>query len=264
MKQASSKTEFLSAVRDDRPCFLRIEIKVLKSIISDLSALDLHCRPATTGWNVLRGLCPLCTSWIPGETLGMSLVIEQMGRSKVTLASYSDISHLIDARCINDNCTSQDILLIWQGDQLIKRQLVKHLERVRADAITKNHESQLSAIKRIVASDILAFSQDALFGLESRCKTDHLIVGRRFENLVMWVSVLPPSRNAAHNTFPSGYRSYLGGLLHDSGFERGDIIIAHWISFIAEKQRVLNLALLSGKSSIGTDWEFAILPAEIP
>lgn len=129
MNEAATKTEFLSAVRDDRPCFVCVKIKALQSLVSNLGALDLLLRPTSSGLSAIRGLCPLCTSWVPGETLGMILVATQMEREKLTFSSYGDISHLIDACCINDNCVSQDIILIWQGDQSIKRQLVTHLDR---------------------------------------------------------------------------------------------------------------------------------------
>ena len=264
MNETVTEAEFLSSVRNEQPCFLHTKIEVLQNLISNLGDLDLHLHPASSGWDAVRGLCPLCASWIPGEILGMILVVTQTGREKLTLSSYGDISRLMDAHCINEKCPCQDILIIWQGDQSIKRQLVRHLDRLRADAVAKDSQFQLSAVERMGIFDIIAFAQDALFSLERRCKSSHLIVGRRFDNLVVWVSVLPPLQNALRDTFPSGYRSYLDSLLYTSGFEAGDIMVAHWVSFVEEGQRLLNLALLSEKNSIGTSREFAIIPAEIP
>ena len=134
---------------------------------------------------------------------------------------------------------------------------------MHADATAKNNEAQLSALEKMAVPEVLAFSQDALFGLKGRCKSDHLIVGARFENLVVWVSVLPPFRDAVRAAFPKGYLSYVDHLLYTSGFNTSDIMVAHWIDFFKEGQRLLNLALLSERGSFGTDREFALLPAEI-
>ena len=261
MNEAVSETEFFLAVEYNRPCFLRIRLESLQHIISDLSKFDLHRRPTGSDWSALRGLCPLCTAWTPGETLGMLLVFEQM--EEIVTTSYGDISHIRDGRCINDRCASQEIILVWQGDQSIKQQIVSHLERVRADAITKKHESQLNAVERIVSPDILAFTQDTLLGLEARCNDRHLIVGRRFDEFIVWVSVLPSSPNAIKDAFPDGYRSYLDRLLNASGFQAGNIVVTHWISFMEKERRVLNMALLGEKSHIGTDRELVIIPAEM-
>jgi len=264
MKEAKTRNEFLDSVKNREPCFLAVHFPDLFSNLDILANLGLHRELAPNDWSGLRGICPLCASWVPGDTLGMVFAMQQIGKEKVTLTDYGDISHLLDNRCINSNCSSREILLIWQGDRAIKAQLINHLQRIRADAESQARDSLLQAVSRMQEYDVLSFSQDAIFCLERNCTTRHLIVGRRFPNLSVWVSALPGSESAVTRAFFGGYKSYLSRLLYTAGFDEGDVAVAHWVSFVKANNRMINLALLSDKNSLGTPREFCILPAEIP
>jgi hypothetical protein len=263
MKATADRSSFIETIQGGEASFLRVRLVNLPETIEAIAGLGLQRNPAPNNWNGLRGLCPQCSAWVDGATLGMLPVIGQIGREKVKTSQYGELSHLLDQHCINSACSSAEILLIWQGEAGIRKQLRHHLQRVRAHLTSHGDGQNLDCLDKLGEEQALSFTQDAIFGLEQRCRTTHLIAGRRFPNMIVWVSALPAAAGAAARAFPSGYKAYLGFLLKNSGFDQGDLALAHWISFPYQGEPVLNLAVLSDKNSRGTARELALFPAEI-
>jgi hypothetical protein len=263
MKETTDYSGLVEAIERGEACFLRLRIQDLPKTIDALAGLGLHKIAQHDYWEGFSGLCPQCTAWVGAETLGNIFMVNQMGREYFTTNQYGEMSHLLDLHCINSSCSSSEILLLYRGDEGIRKQLTRHLQRIKEHLTNSGDNQYLDFLDKLEDEQAISFAQDAIFGLERRCTNTHLIVGRRFSNIVIWVSFLPPVPGAIMQAFPKGYKSYLSLLLGNSGFDHGDIGVAHWISFSKQGQSLLNLAAVSDKNSIGTPKEFSFLPAEI-
>jgi len=280
MKEAQTYAEFLDLIKKRAPCFVTVDLSSLASSLEALMDLGLERPP--NDWSGLRGICPICSSWVPGYTLGMVTTIGDapyhVKREKVTFTNYGDISHLLDNHCIKSDCSSRLIQLIWQGDQSIKEQLTKHLQRIQTDPENQGHDSLLRVVSGMQEYNVLSFAQDVIFSAELNHPTRATMVGysaagnirfldpSRFPKIAVWVSVipfLPFSENALRIAFSGGYASYFNRLLPNSRYDEGDITVAHWISFGSGPNCIVTLAMLSEKDSLGTARAFRIRPGQI-
>jgi hypothetical protein len=225
-------------------------------------------------WENLRGVCPTCCVWTNGQTLSAVKMISHFDRSNVTLTGYGDKSHLLDGRCINDACSSRDIVLIWQGSEPILQQLVRHLQRTKRSAEEEASSTKLRCLEMLSQSEIISFTIDTIFALQRNASHRHIYLKRTFPNLVLWVSVIPYPPELAREVFPRGYPAFLEEILMESGYDEGNVVVGHWIcigdafSLINgwnqpdPNEWLLNLALVSEKSLPEQD-KFLIVPSEL-
>jgi hypothetical protein len=271
MKESKTPTEFLDSVKNKEPCFMTIGFSDLYSTLEALEGISLGGERFPNNWGSLRSVCPVCSSWVRPYALGMVAMLRtKEEREKVTFTNYGDISHLLDNHCTNPKCSSQLIQLIWQGDQGIKEQLTKQLQLIQTDPENQGHDSLLRVVSGMQDYDVLSFAQDMIFSAElnhpNRLTGGGLSPAANPGKIAIWVSVipfLPFSENVMTIAFPSGYKSYFNRLVAASRYDEGDIAVAHWISLDSGLNRMVGLALLCDKNSIGTPRAFRILPAGI-
>ena len=264
MKEKTDIDSFIEAIKNNEACYLQIQYQDLLKTIEALIGVGLAGDPSLDNWKGLSGLCPQCSAWIGGTVKETYLLFEEIkGKKKSVNTQYEEMKHTINLNCPNPSCMCTDIILIWRGDEGIRNQIDQHLQRLRTHLIRIGNDKRLDLMDKLEDGQAMRFVQDTIFGLERRCINSPLILGRKISNIVIWVTVLPPTDGAIERAFPKGYNAYLSMLLNHSGYDNGDTAVAHWIAFDYQGQKCLNLALHSEKNSLGTDQEFALLPAEI-
>jgi len=252
------------------PIFLRTRISAIP-VCYDLLARELKGHGQSSHEVIetlskqLRGICPLCTAWTYGETLGNVWAHDDYRRNNipVSFSDYGDTAHLLDAHCIAEGCSSSEILLIWGGDPSTEATLADHLTRLRSDAENSGNATLLQCAQSLASPELFAFATDAGFALSLGQPTEHRWVGRGFgsvPNFVVYVSFIPGDRQGVPLAFPDGYFRFFNMLLGKSDFTRGDRRVAHWIHHTTEGRGLWSLALAADYKQ---STEYLLLPHDL-
>lgn len=273
MKFSNSPISFVENMKKG-PTYSRIEIPAIveywNSITTHLKEQGYSASKITDLiWKNLRGICPVCCVWTKAEILYEVRFISVVGRDHVTYTRYGMKSRLLDGLCVNQDCLSREILLIWKGPEEIGKQIQAHLDRIKLDSEKEGHSGKIKCVEKLNHPDILAFTKDTIFALRLNCTDHHLYIKRNFSlytkshNLSVWVSVIPYLGEMAKYVFPRGYGRFLYQLLAESDYLKGDVIFAHWIyMFHEEGIPLINLTLIPEKN-LSKEEKFTILPAEL-
>ena len=266
MKTCKEFAEFRETIKMEPAC-LEVSISHIPACLDALTtqfrtqgySADELTRAMT---NDIRAICPKCSIWTPGITLGMVGMFKRFG-GKLTLYGYGDKSRLLEGLCVNHQCESRQIVLIWKGSDDVEQQVIRHLDRIKTDAESKKDREASHAAAMLGSPEILAFTKDVIFMLCKNCTTTHGYLRRTFPELVVWVSVLPFPASMARHLFPGGYGGFLQQLMDESEYGKGNTAMAHWIYFLEEDSRwFLNLTYVSALK-VSQDKRICMLPFEL-
>lgn len=226
----------------------------------------------------LHAVCPTCCVWIPPKTISGVRMVSKFGPQNVMFTNYGAKCHLLDGRCVLDECTSRHLFLIWRGSESIRSQVIRHIDRIKEYAEREKEKTMITLLDELAQDTLLAFTTDTLWALQKNVCDTHVYLKRSFPiftepvSLVVWVSVIPYQREVARSVFPQGYETFLCQILAESGHARGDVSVAHWIrmgnSFFAGQHSEskiewwLNLGLAS-KMSLPEHDKFRLLPNDL-
>lgn len=219
-------------------------------------------------WENIRAICPICFTWIRGQILGAVWSISQFERDKVLMTNYGPRSCLLDGRCVNLNCASKEILLIWEGCKDYKMLIEKCLNQARTYAEKRGY----SEIKRCVESlnhpDSFSFVNDMVFNFKLKIEENkeiafkelaehivreadskeheeeranillkayniHYYAGiKLFSNIWVWVSVIPNYGEGTRDIFffkGGEYLNFLKELTVKADYNSGKVTVVHWV-----------------------------------
>lgn len=273
MKFSNSPISFVENMKRG-PTYSRIDIPAIPEYFDSLTThlkAQGHSASEITDliWENLRAICPICCCWTKAEILSGISLISDMGRDRVTMTRYGMMSRLLDGLCVNQDCSSREILLVWKGPEEIGMQIQGHLDRIKLDSEEKGHSGKIKCVEKLNHPDILAFTKDTIFALRLNCTDHHLYIKRRFplytksHNLCVWISAIPYLGKMAKYVFPQGYGSFLTQVLAESDYFKGDVVFAHWIYMFHEQEiPLINLTLIPEKN-LSEEEKFVMLPAEL-
>lgn len=206
----------------------------------------------------LRGICPRCAIWCKGSTLASMLSLQAFDH--VHFTEKGDRFRLNHGNCINPDCDSREITLIWQGDEQIKRQINAHLGRIKKDIRAAGKPADF--LDQLAGQEIMAFTQDTLFRFKQESGKPYVYIKRCLPNLAIWIAFFPCPYPEVSNRLPGGYSTFLGKMLEESNYYDGQIAFANWILARQGDGDWLNLAYLSPGDLPKPDRQL-ILPEEL-
>jgi hypothetical protein len=260
MPAATDISTFIAQVHSG-PAYLLTQIKDIALCVDKLSDYllqELRTSPVKSLEQDFRGICPHCSAWSEQSILGMVWSLSRTESSKIIMSSSGAISKLRDGHCVNPDCQSKEIILIWKGSQRIKAHLLDHLERMHQAPELKEYAALPKYLDRLAKPDLLNYAVDVIEAFRWRQKQGndiHLCNGQRRSDCVIWVSVVPMALKNSRQHLSGGF---LQQLLSTPGFDAEHQAFVYWI----DAADGLNLALIPERALAEKD-KFAIIPAEL-
>jgi hypothetical protein len=258
---ATNLADFIVQLRSG-PAYLRTPIGSIAACMDGLTDHFILVEKNPNALGLLqqdfRGICPDCSSWVEENTLGSVWAYSRPEHGNVVMTSYGEVSRLRDGHCINPDCRSEEILLIWKGSQDIRGWILAHLERLHRNADERNDSVLPRYLTKLARPDILNFVTDTIEALTAKPQRGgdyHLCKGQRRADFVVWVSVTPATIQHARR-FLSG--DFVTQLLRAPGYDSSKQAFAHWIC----TADLLTLGLRPEETLSEKD-QFVIIPEEL-